>query len=307
MGLATKFEFVECPRCGYDLRGNVAVWEERGVCPLEGKCSECGLDFEWRRVFWEAEHPWLFEYHWRRKPFSSFWQTLWRSVLPWKFWREVDLFWAVRIWPLLIMGLVTALCGLVAGAGLQLWQQLGWLDYYGTKRYLLRCFSEFKISVEESPVFYAALLWAVCIPLMFGLLPDSLRRAKVRPLHIVRVGVYSTMLLIPILMVASQLATFYWESIDLVGGLSNEVAHFLGGGAIWCLRELFGIRGLSRDDGVGLAYALIPGLFFLPYWWFGCTRYLRIEAPVRVMAAISIITTLLVTAFSMSDLLIGMR
>lgn len=63
-----------CPRCGYDLQGQVAAWFPRGDssgdlvrvehaaldpaslpegarCPLEGTCSECGLTFEWRAIF----------------------------------------------------------------------------------------------------------------------------------------------------------------------------------------------------------------------------------------------------------------
>ena len=67
-----------CPRCGYDLQGQVAAWHapsaavggvagdgrsdprakhidgefaEGARCPLQGLCSECGLTFEWRAIF----------------------------------------------------------------------------------------------------------------------------------------------------------------------------------------------------------------------------------------------------------------
>ena len=36
---------IACPRCGYDLSGAVAAWED--CCPLTGVCSECGYRFEW--------------------------------------------------------------------------------------------------------------------------------------------------------------------------------------------------------------------------------------------------------------------
>jgi hypothetical protein len=38
-----------CPRCGYDQTGVIASWEQAEplVCPLDGVCSECGLEFPW--------------------------------------------------------------------------------------------------------------------------------------------------------------------------------------------------------------------------------------------------------------------
>lgn len=39
----------KCPRCGYDLAGEVGRWAD--VCPLDGLCPECGLGFEWRDLF----------------------------------------------------------------------------------------------------------------------------------------------------------------------------------------------------------------------------------------------------------------
>ena len=39
---------VSCPRCGYDQRGVIAQWTD--TCDLDGRCTECGLAFEWARV-----------------------------------------------------------------------------------------------------------------------------------------------------------------------------------------------------------------------------------------------------------------
>lgn len=36
---------IQCPRCGYALEGAIQSWHE--TCPLPGRCSECGLDFDW--------------------------------------------------------------------------------------------------------------------------------------------------------------------------------------------------------------------------------------------------------------------
>jgi len=53
---------VECPRCGYDLRGVVSSW--RDTSPLIGKCSECGLSLEWSELLSrdQAEPAWCVEF-----------------------------------------------------------------------------------------------------------------------------------------------------------------------------------------------------------------------------------------------------
>lgn len=37
-----------CPRCGYDLSAATFGWSE--ACPLDGRCSECGLEFGWNEI-----------------------------------------------------------------------------------------------------------------------------------------------------------------------------------------------------------------------------------------------------------------
>ncbi|MHC5007070.1 MAG: hypothetical protein ACYTGF_06895 [Planctomycetota bacterium] len=81
-----------CPRCGYDLRGVVATWA--AACPLESRCSECGLDFEWAEVIGaRAPRPgWCVEFA------RSTWALPWRSIKtmamtlwPWGFWRSLKM------------------------------------------------------------------------------------------------------------------------------------------------------------------------------------------------------------------------
>jgi hypothetical protein len=73
-----------CPRCGYDLSGLVATWVER--CPLEARCSECGLDFDCGNVLSQGVlgPAWSFE-HARRRRLRAWWATSHK---------------ALRIWPL---------------------------------------------------------------------------------------------------------------------------------------------------------------------------------------------------------------
>jgi len=79
-----------CPRCGYDLRGVMSLWQES--CPLIGKCSECGLDYEWSFVF----HPEKYEPEWcveyvnnSRKLFLAYFSTVFFLFMPWYFWRRI--------------------------------------------------------------------------------------------------------------------------------------------------------------------------------------------------------------------------
>ena len=87
-----------CPRCAYDLSGTIAAWTDR--CPLEGQCAECGLEFAWDRVLALAEHPWLFEYHWRRRPLYRLARTWFAALRPHRFWREVRMTDPIKLRPL---------------------------------------------------------------------------------------------------------------------------------------------------------------------------------------------------------------
>lgn len=99
----------ECPRCGYDLQGQIAAWHPAGdtqpdaACPTTGTCSECGLDFEWRFILVEglASPKWFFETT-RSRLVRSVIRTWVHSLSPPKFWRDVRLEVTPRIWRLAI-------------------------------------------------------------------------------------------------------------------------------------------------------------------------------------------------------------
>ena len=79
-----------CPKCGYDQSGEIATWGS--VCPVEGRCPECGLAFLWRDVFdpahnelgWYVEHAVSMLGLMGRTP-----GTLARLVIPLFYWRAV--------------------------------------------------------------------------------------------------------------------------------------------------------------------------------------------------------------------------
>lgn len=79
---------MDCPRCGYELRGEVERWVDS--CPVDGVCPECGLEMRWgsvldpnQRLFkWHVEHA---KGWWRIGVAAAL--TFLRTFLPWRFWR----------------------------------------------------------------------------------------------------------------------------------------------------------------------------------------------------------------------------
>lgn len=91
---AVTLAAIECPRCGHDLRGVVESW--RDACPLTGCCAECGVEFEWRHVAGSDRMPrWFVECE-RRRWFCGT-RTFLRSLLPWRFWKQIRMTMPVRM------------------------------------------------------------------------------------------------------------------------------------------------------------------------------------------------------------------
>ena len=96
---------VECPRCGYDLRGTVESWDT--ACPLAGTCAECGLALSWAEVLCPAkfEPQWCVEFIRRRRRFpQAALSTFLRSWRPFGFWSALKMSMAIRWRPLLLYG-----------------------------------------------------------------------------------------------------------------------------------------------------------------------------------------------------------
>ncbi len=119
-----------CPKCGYDQSGEIATWES--VCPLEGRCPECGLEFAWRDVF----DPVLNDLYWYIEHGQSVSAMIWRTpgtlarlILPHRFWQAVDVTKRVSIgrltiWVLLVMVFAHLLVSILYGIGV--WNQYNW-------------------------------------------------------------------------------------------------------------------------------------------------------------------------------------
>lgn len=116
---------IQCPRCGYVLRGTVESWGE--ACPLAGVCNECGLGFEWadllsakrRGPSWCAEHGrwWAFPPRAIATAALTFWPVF--------FWRSLRMHHHPRRGRLVayLLALVAALyVPFVAGQGIRAWR-----------------------------------------------------------------------------------------------------------------------------------------------------------------------------------------
>lgn len=85
-----------CPRCGYDLRGTAATWDDS--CPLEGVCNECGLDFDWADLLNPLHRPpeWLIEYAPIRQIVAAAVSTSWITFAPLRFWKRMRMVYEPR-------------------------------------------------------------------------------------------------------------------------------------------------------------------------------------------------------------------
>ncbi|MCH8343080.1 MAG: hypothetical protein IH983_03735 [Planctomycetes bacterium] len=232
---ATISSVAKCPRCGYDLRGVIPTWTQQ--CPLEGTCTECGLQFNWPEVL----RPDKFEPQWcveaTRGVRPLLWQaasTFVRSFWPWGFWSALRMShpsrWG-RIAAYLGLMLVLGYVAFAVSHGLLLWGRWynlsmdpnysvttsGWPVF--SQAALLPLSDQSLGSVRSisgpawpyyTPFEIARYLWLdfllgfamvltmhTCCALTFSVLPVSRRVCKVRWSHIVRMTVYGYALPLP--------------------------------------------------------------------------------------------------------------
>ncbi len=291
-----------CPRCNYDLGGTIGLWEEEGCCPLLGKCSECGLDFEWSLVLAVSEHPWLYEYHDRSGRYRRFKQTLRMTYQPARFWREValtDPVYVGRLWvvPLVLIGVIIFFWGAIwCWAFIEWYEAVKVFSRFGLPEAMRRFtlnggehLSEFWDNEWES-----VLRWGMLAPfistlvmmLSFVCLPVSIRRAKVAKRHLLRVGLYTLVPMLPLLI--------GWAVLDVLlqwfNVLSDEP-----------------VLGLRNGCGFLIVCLLIP--LWLHWqatcWTLACEHYLKLphaKAIGRLLTIISGLAIMILIAYEAVEL-----
>ncbi|MEK6702640.1 MAG: hypothetical protein AABZ53_10275 [Planctomycetota bacterium] len=292
----------QCPRCDYDLSGQIAAWA--GECPLTGQCPECGLEIRWTEIFNTIPPPaWSFEHakgsinalagslirSWIRVLFPGhLWSrlTLGLKTVPTRLFQlaglglllshlAASLFTAFLIladhlyyrdWPLPAPpGRITSIN--VRGSGRAqaalLHDWLSWAFPYANVTRVGRGTFDVPLGAVE-----ILLAFAVLIPLSFFLLPTTMRRAKVRPAHIFRIAAYWSLcvpllgLIAPTLRHAQVIASLEWYRVTVSPGTHHD--HWTRVASAFLSRHFASI-------------SLVLILLFA--WWFWSTaakRYLRL-------------------------------
>jgi len=233
----------ECPRCGYSLAGETASWTDS--CPLVSTCPECGLTVEYRVVFgplnavprWGIEHP-------SRGLIGGIFGVFFRSLRPRKFWASMPMTSharPIRLLAYAILGLmlVTVSMGMVEFA-VELTTQFGrqlhpnqanalWLR--GTSMILapigLVWWWPGTVAYVEWEMLLAPMFVVMC-PLAYLALPTTLRRCRVRRVHVLRaflLGLPMTLLWAEVLFISQRLLfNAMWQ---MGPGVAMSVLNFL--------------------------------------------------------------------------------
>lgn len=294
-----------CPRCGYDLQGQVATWHpgfreeepcaggEGAKCPLTGTCSECGLTMEWADVLGRVRQVTrLLEVDNKQLIRAFGWTWLW-SLLCWPLWKLLELHYPIRAgrlaafacistvgWylaiatPWFVMDNSSMLEALVVHGRISgpLWQRPG--AFVWTFEPLvplgLLVLADWNDPLVKPEWIVPVLLHWLMMPLTFLLLPQSLRRAKVRKAHLVRAGVYAI--------------SWMWLALHL------PFLYMLVGEAVWGWMWQYPGQEVVESQGQVWVLAMV----FALVWWSVVTgRYLRLPRPWLVGLVLSVLSVLL--------------
>jgi hypothetical protein len=306
-----------CPRCDYDLAGEVATWAQQ--CPLSSRCPECGLDVRWTSVY-RAEKPpsWSVE-HADKRTRTIVWAAIrsaFRAFVPGLLWRRLSLSMPVvprrlavmlALW--MILGYALAVVIMAASdyvahrAAARVFAEMlasnpgAWGQYppYSLTQDLWRTFFPFfsiagSQNIPPQPV-AMALLFTLTVPAALVLLPFSLRRAKVRQRHLVRLVAYWLVWIPPAAIFPA------WTGILLrtLDSTATIVGYRLGRSDPWLARAFRDASESIADHSTLLATALV----FLAVAWFwrqACRYYLRLPRPTLVSLGIVTLSLLLTAA-----------
>jgi hypothetical protein len=254
------------------------------VCPVEGRCSECGYEYQWKHLLGPnlGVPKWFFETA-RRRVIRAAISTSVRTLMPWHFWRRVPLHAPMsrtRLAGLVIGGVVAVyLTGVLAlsmepiFAAFRQPQMVfvpggtSFVPPFGLaaiQRYLQRDLGEVllwpaggmhRILAERTG---RVLLWlhlvALFTPVCFLVIRGTLRTQRVRLAHIWRMTAYAA--------VATSTAFCIW---------------MFAAGLWWFFTDPpFNPMSPNKDIGLGRLWILWP-VPLAVWWWFACQRYIGIR------------------------------
>src|SRR4051794_13361639 len=187
-------EDLSCPLCGYNLRGL-----------REPRCPECGYRFRWADLTDPARrvHPYLFEHHPERNGWS-FWKTAVGGLRPVRFWTSLVPTQPQRPFRIVLYWMLVTLVALLCVAGIYL---LGYWRLQETYRVMTArirvgrpTFSFPPIEIKDVLGFTGrgfllwwawGFLWPWLTFLALMVFRISMRRARVKSVHVLRCVLYS--------------------------------------------------------------------------------------------------------------------
>lgn len=190
----------QCPLCEYMLRGlNVA------------RCPECGFRFEWAEVLdaSKREHPYLFEHHPERNIWSYF-KTVMGAARPRRFWsqlhpaqygsrRRLLIFLFLGLAALITIALITPAIFIMILAALEPYSPRYQSFYrYSRPPYwdlvgdaLLAAYSRWRTQRLFLNGLLVAVTWPWIAFLALQVFQISMRKAKVKSIHVLRCVIYA--------------------------------------------------------------------------------------------------------------------
>lgn len=297
-----------CPRCGYDLTPMVPPpGPARDAAAV---CSECGLGFTWNGLF-EALRQLLprFVEHSKGRLSTLIaipWTFAW-LILPHRFWRRITIERKVRLpraflWLVVILPL-TRLSETLVIFLIRAWNE--WIRYLADIS-KLPTFSEFARDVQLAfearsnpgwrsdappPLTLVAVLLPFFATLMFLILPQTRRQAKVRLVLVARCWIYANALLAIL---------FLWNLLSLGVSLVIPDEYAIYTGSTWYrINEILEESADSRT--YGFLWILAAMIAWQAWYWHRALVALRVRhagpvaASMLTAAALATMLILLLT------------
>lgn len=293
-----------CPRCGYDLTGVVESWVEQ--CPVEGVCSECGLEFAWCDLLVESRRkiPWLYE-HCNGLAAGYAIEMVPRALLARRFWRKVQLHHRPNVARLILFPFVaffvlwfgsmalgaSSLCVryLLFGskASIQSYSfedDLGFLAFsqFGYAYEFSYGFSESGYDIAPLFEIVSTVGFSAGMVLSILIARSSRRMSKVSAAHVLRAFSYGLSVSILIYGLYALLWTTDRIGIDDNGSLQDEYDYYSWGYAsVWGM-----IRVIAWHWYMNWWTMSAAPMFWLMIWWWCAFRYgFRLEQWMQVFVA----------------------